>query len=534
MRGALLLVLALGCDSTVGTAGSPGEAGPPGPPGPRADGGPAADEGSPDVAVPDDAASVDPADAAPPDECPPWTPPPGLGGAVDAEVSVEMAARWLDYRRAREQERLWAAYDPAAVAQRYRIEQAWIDAGCVTVPQLVDLGRALFLRDFTEAEGYGNGHGPPSRFQRGLFGGPDASNCTNCHWKGGFAGAGDRVDNAFLFGDGERAATHDQRNPPVLWGAGWSERIGAEMTAELQAIAAEVERTGTPARLVAKGIDFGRLAPGDTSGVEGVDPDLVVKPFGWKGTFATIRRFAENSLHTHFGLQAESLLADPGGVDVGPDGGDDPDGDGITREITDGQLSALVAFVATLDPPRILVPDEGGARGPPLSGELDIVASPEFVMRWLEGAEFFGDLGCADCHVPFLPVSDARFRDGVLDIDLATHGAGPHPARRDDGTWLVPVFSDFKRHDMGESLASQHVDHGVPPATWLTRRLWGVAQSRPYLHDGSAVTFDEAIARHGGEAADARDAFLARPEAHRASLRVFLLSLRRAPAIRVR
>ncbi len=385
-----------------------------------------------------------------------------------------------------------------------------------------------------------------SRLQRGHFGGPDASNCTNCHWKGGFAGAGDRADNAYQFGDGETLETHDQRNPPSLWGAGWTQRIATEMTEELQAVATHARgraRMGNAVdtqALVAKGISFGfiRAAPDgtlDTSGVQGVDPDLVVKPFGWKGTFPTLRAFIQTSLQFHMGLQAESAVADPGDLDLGDGVGDDPDGDGVTREITDDQVTALVAFLATLDAPRILVPDEGGARGPPLSGELEIVDSPEFVMRWLEGAEHFGDLGCTGCHVPFMRVESARFVDApFLDIDLGEVGASPRPARRDDDAWLVPVFSDFKRHAMGEGLAARHVDAGVPHDVWLTRRLWGVAQTRPYLHDGSAVTFDEAIARHGGEAQEARDAFLARPAAHRASLRVFLLSLRRAPAIRVR
>lgn len=517
----------------MGDPGAPGEPGAAGERGRRGETGPPGrDAPAPDVGVSPD--------------CPRWTPPVGLGGVVDAEVSVAMAERWLAFRSAREQERMWQAHDPARIAARYRVEQAWFDDGCVSFQQLVDVGRGLFMRSATAAEGYGNGFGPPRRLQRGHFGGPDASNCTNCHWKGGFAGAGDRADNAFQFGDGETVSTHDQRNPPALWGAGWTQRVAAEMTDELQAVATNARgraRAGNATHrqaLVAKGVAFGFVSAApdgtlDTSEVVGVDPDLVVKPFGWKGTFPTVRAFVQSSLQLHFGLQAESAVADPGALDLGGGGGDDPDGDGVTREITDGQLTALVAFLATLDAPRILVPDEGGRRGPPLSGELEIVDSPEFVMRWLEGAEHFGDLGCADCHVPFHRVESARFVDPpFLDIDLGEVGAHPLPARREDGAWLVPVFSDFKRHAMGDALAARHVDGGVPRDVWLTRRLWGVAQTRPYLHDGSAVTFDEAIARHGGEAADARDAFLARPEAHQASLRVFLLSLRRAAAIRVR
>ena len=120
-------------------------------------------------------------------------------------------------------------------------------------------------------------------------------------------------------------------------------------------------------------------------------------------------------------------------------------------------------------------------------------------------------------------------------IDLSRKSASPRPGYDTAlQRWLVPVFSDFKRHAMGAQLAGQHEDRGVPADTYITRRLMGVSQTGPYLHDGSAVTFDGAIARHGGEAAPSRNAFLQLEEFERAALRVFLLSLRRMPSIRVR
>jgi hypothetical protein len=36
---------------------------------------------------------------------------------------------------------------------------------------------------------------------------------------------------------------------------------------------------------------------------------------------------------------------------------------------------------------------------------------------------------------------------------------------------------------------------------WRTPPLWGVRDSAPYLHDGRAVSLDDAIRMHGGEAA---------------------------------
>lgn len=520
-------------------------------------------DATPDIdgALPD--ATPEP-DAAPPFDCPPWHPPAGLGGPADARVDEAEAARWLDFRRAREEERLVEALDPARVAARYRVEQPAIAAGCYALADLVDLGRGLFLRRFTLAEGYGNAlAGVPGtlagdrprpnirRLQRGAFGGPDAASCADCHWKGGLAGAGDRADNSLLYGDGEALSTHEPRNPPALWGAGWTERVAAEMTAELAAqvaaARAEAAATGAAVRfaLTAKGTGYGLATAHpdgrlDLAAVSGIDPDLVVKPFGWKGVFPTLRAFVAHSLHVHFNLQAEELVAAPGEVDLGGQG-DDPDRDGVTREITEGQLTALVLFLATQDAPRLEVPVEGGFADP-FAPELPaIVDAPEFTDRWLQGAEVFATLGCGGCHTPFMTVGDPVYRTraalsgGETTVDLARDGARPLPARdADDAVWLVPVFSDFRRHDMGPRLTGRHPERGVPASHWMTRRLWGLAQTGPYLHDGSAVTVEEAISRHGGEATFAADGYRALPEPDRASLTVFLMSLRRAPAIRVR
>jgi CxxC motif-containing protein (DUF1111 family) len=95
----------------------------------------------------------------------------------------------------------------------------------------------------------------------------------------------------------------------------------------------------------------------------------------------------------------------------------------------------------------------------------------------------------------------------------------------------VWLFSDLKRHDMGTANAARHVQRGVALQDYLTPRLWGVADSGPYLHDGRAPSFDYAIAGHDGEGAAARAAFEALPLADRGPLRVYLMSLRRVPRV---
>jgi CxxC motif-containing protein (DUF1111 family) len=56
-----------------------------------------------------------------------------------------------------------------------------------------------------------------------------------------------------------------------------------------------------------------------------------------------------------------------------------------------------------------------------------------------------------------------------------------------------------------------------------------VADSAPYLHDGRAATFEEAIALHGGEASDVAARFRDLPSEQRQAIVTFLKTLR-APA----
>jgi CxxC motif-containing protein (DUF1111 family) len=75
---------------------------------------------------------------------------------------------------------------------------------------------------------------------------------------------------------------------------------------------------------------------------------------------------------------------------------------------------------------------------------------------------------------------------------------------------------------MGPGLAESA---GMPlDEVFITARLWGVADTAPYLHDGRATTLSEAILFHGGEAQGPRDHF----ESLRADERVNVLEFLRA------
>lgn len=391
------------------------------------------------------------------------------------------------------------------------------------------MGGQLFTMNFTESQGFGGGDLPAmSRFHLEQRGGPDARRCSACHWRGGLAGAGDAADNAFFRGDGDTESSGLVRNPPPLFGAGWKQRLAEEMTAELQfrrddAVAfARARGEDVRLHLEVRGVSFGFLSIDrdgtvDDTELEGIDADLVVRPFGWKGVFVDLRDVVEDASNVHHGMQSTWLAANevPERVGDGPD--NDPDRDGIEDELSDAQVALMTMFAAMQDVPVDRPPSES-----------------DLLLQYSRGRQDFRALGCAECHVPSLAIEDTQYtlisRTGGPDLSVNLLADGAQPRLQPDvitGELRVPLYSDLKRHAMGEGLAEPREDAGVAADVFLTPPLWGIARSRPYLHDGRAPTLEDAILLHGGEALASRDAFAALDENDRAPLRVFLTSLTR-------
>lgn len=451
------------------------------------------------------------------------------------------ARRALAERAASRERRFREAYEPGSLWRYLRVEQGDIERGAVAIPTLLDIGRELFAVDFTVAQGLGNGlaarkstlaGGLPApnlrHVEHGEFGGPDATRCLACHFVGGEGGGGFRSDNAFLAGDGVHPASALERNPPALAGAGLLQLVAQEMTAELQATLrrAQEAQDGVAVPLVAKGVSFGvlrlsRSGQVDPAGLRGIGPDLVVRPFGRKGTTATLREAIEDQLQRHLGVQPEGWLSDPrrrGDAALlgdGPDA-DDPDGDGVRREATAGMVTALSTYLTALAPPVEQAPEE-----------------PSFLLRASRGAEHFVAVGCAGCHVPALKLQattlclgpaqgGARAAGPCFDLGSLLRGPG-----QSQPTLEVRLFSDLRRHDMGDALAEPRAYRGAPGRQWLTAPLWGLSASAPYLHDGRAGNLPAAIAAHDGEARASREAYQKLPSLEQGALLLYLTELDR-------
>jgi CxxC motif-containing protein (DUF1111 family) len=261
----------------------------------------------------------------------------------------------------------------------------------------------------------------------------------------------------------------------------------------------------------------------DFSGLEGIDSDLILRPFSQKGVFASLRQFAVNATNIHIGMEASERFGKRW------TGTADFDGDGHDDELSPGDISALVAFQVTLPAPVRMVPDDTSWRAAAAHGE-----------------RVFSDLGCAACHRPSLPLDSLVFTDPapydtagtlrggevakpiVYDLGMLDW-AGKLP-RNDKGQILVPLFGDLKRHHIADAevsalgnelLAQRFVERDV----FITAELWSVGSTAPYGHRNDFTTLDSIIRAHGAEGRPARDAYIAATEEDRSSLIAFLKTL---------
>jgi Di-haem oxidoreductase, putative peroxidase len=368
--------------------------------------------------------------------------------------------------------------------------------------------------------------------------------CAGCHANPrGAAGAG----GAILF------VRPDHRDAPHLFGVGLKEMLADEITADLRVIRdeailqAQAQGRTVTLELVSKGINYGRMTAFsngtvDTSQVQGVNPDLRVRPLFAEGRDFSTRVLAVNAWRNAMGLIAEdpdfaAAAATPPRRVVTPSG-----------LVLDGTLDTFPAPPA----PR---PEFGESAFEILPSLVDFM---EFYLlhyfkpgRYQEtevtqrGRRSFEQIGCTQCHIPDLQIErDRRVGDidtvydpmrGIFNNLFAT--AIPLFREVDDGTDFPPlklpagepflvanIFTDLKRHDLGPNFHERNFD-GTMTTQFMTLPLWGVGNTPPYGHDGRSINLREVILRHGGEAQAQRDAFAHLSEQRQDTVIRFLESL---------
>lgn len=376
-------------------------------------------------------------------------------------------------------------------------------------------------------------------------GGANATSCVACHNAPFANGAGDIAVNVVVDpGHSGDPSLYLERNTLPVMALGVTQRLAEEMSLELNRQRADAEALACDAGsadvvLSAKGVSFGTMALtrkqqdpclliSDARGLEGIDADLVIRPFGWKGNHSTIRAFTRGAANNELGLQAVELVGD-----------EDGDFDGVTAELTVGDVTAMTVYMAALERPVTTL--ELAELG------LAVVTDPERAEIDRGEAEF-ASAGCTSCHVAQLSLNDPVFRepsitpgyfDEVLPNGMAPGRFGLVPAtavsfdltsdqpnnvittedgreirlgslnKDSNGRAIAAWYTDLKRHDMGADLADPADPLGLGAGHFLTRSLAGVGSTGPWLHDGRATTLDEAIRAHGGEASESRDRYAA-------------------------
>ncbi len=537
------------------------------------------------------------------------------------------------------------------------IDQEALLAGKYTLGHVLEAGQNQFNLPFTQAHGHGEGPQGPRHRQRAVFNsrggvasapaawpflrvnGLDSQSCYECHSsigqfvpkgakttaevrkpgaQGGPAGVGNTafINDQFpeelgqlLISDPKTKAvlTKFARNPPHVFGTGYTQRLATEMTTELWAQAEAVREIGrrqpntkVSMALQAKGVEFGSFSTtcssadrctDDTSAVQGVQTDLVVRPFQWGGIASSVRHFARDALDFHFSVQAVEKV-----------GHKDCDLDGLKDEITVGNVTALTAYVAMFRPPTRVTP----------KGKERVVS---------RGAKLLESVGCTSCHRASLDIEDAvltvmtpptvpesaacpeevatlgnslahpsevvteadtrvqaalrssaatavmsqpeatpaqlyqAMRGSLHSRDVKAVGEGNYQVdlsltkvrKKDVPAYVwprlpsanhgveVPLYSDLKLHYMGEKLSDEYpqgtdtAGYAAQPGYYVTRVLWGVGDSDPYMHDGRARTLKDAIQLHGVEGSEAKaaaEAYEKLDEKDRESLLAYLQSLR--------
>jgi len=267
------------------------------------------------------------------------------------------------------------------------------------------------------------------------------------------------------------------------------------------------------------------------------------------------------------GMQAEEFVWRVPGGEEPPD----LDEDGVERELSVGDITAMTVYTVAQETPQELAAlADAGYVAAPTSAD---------VARVENGRGAFSEIGCASCHQPEMHLASTVFEEPTaggngnyydrflaskdpgydperpVRFDLLTDAEAPQAEAAPDGGAVVRLYGDLKRHAMGRHLAEPGgpsaallpqlaplMDGDAPvlisPDVFLTAELWGVGNTGPWLHDGRAGTLREAILLHGedapvpvgspgrSEAQEARDAFLNLADDGQGDVVAFLLSLR--------
>jgi CxxC motif-containing protein (DUF1111 family) len=345
----------------------------------------------------------------------------------------------------------------------------------LTTAQLAQFfaGQAVFDRVFVQEDGLGP-----------IF---NASACAECHEDPGSGGPGDEVETHFSHFNGSTCDLLVADGGNVLQDSTTALLFAATgFTKEPETTVPHEKGSRTTPDVLGFGLFdnipdaaiAARADPNDANG-DGISGRVHmvggrVGRFGRKAGDATLDGFNAGAFLQEMGItnpehpEENNIGGLVIGEDIDPAVDPVPESPGVT-ELTQGELNALNAFMRFLAPPRKL----------PLSATA------------MAGKDVFKNIGCLNCHVENMTTGPSSV--AALNMQPV------HP------------FSDFLLHDIGTGGASDNCQGAATPQEFRTEPLTGlrfsVDEGLGLLHDGSALTIQAAILRHGVEAANSRARF---------------------------
>jgi CxxC motif-containing protein (DUF1111 family) len=214
--------------------------------------------------------------------------------------------------------------------------------------------------------------------------------------------------------------------------------------------------------------------------------------FGWKAQHASLLSFSADAYLNEMGITNQLFPEENTSMGQSVAAFDtvaDP-------EDVDNEIEAFARFIrATKAPPR----DEARAATPDAQA----------------GAELFDRLKCSVCHVPSITTAPGGtvINGGAFIVPPAL------------GNKIIHPYGDYLLHDVG---TGDGIVQNGPVSTrnkMRTAPLWGLRTRSRYMHDGASLTVEEAILRHGGQAAAVTEKFRSLSRKKKNRLLAFLDSL---------
>jgi CxxC motif-containing protein (DUF1111 family) len=219
--------------------------------------------------------------------------------------------------------------------------------------------------------------------------------------------------------------------------------------------------------------------------------EVRVGRFGWKSQHGSLLSFVADAYLNEMGVTNRLRLKDVTAVGkVTRDPEDTPDDLGLAN------IDHFAQFIR-------------GTKVPPRDTALSATPAAQF------GGAVFERIGCATCHVTTIVTAPAGtpINGGTFIVPDAL------------GSKIIHPYGDFLLHDLG---TGDGIVQNPPQDTANKLRtvpLWGLRTHPRHMHDLKSLTFENAVERHGGEAAHIRHRFRELAPAEKEALITFLNSL---------